>query len=187
MDKNKLEELIADYLDGDLSQQKKEELKTILKDNGYKLNELSELENIYKQLDELQVPEPSEKMDENFYDMLELTKQEIRAKQQRTKNVAAFFQSFFPKKYLPQIAYSLLLLIIGWMVGFFITPNSSYESQIITMTSEMKQMRQLMMLTLIEQPSASERIKAVNLTSEFDDVNDTIIRAMFKTLNNDPI
>jgi hypothetical protein len=50
----------------------------------------------------------------------------------------------------------------------------------------MKEMRQMIMLTMIEQSSASERIKAVNLTNEFNEVNDTIIRAMFKTLNHDP-
>jgi hypothetical protein len=186
MDKNKLEELITEYLNKDGSPQQKEELKAILKQNGYDLNELSELETIYNQLDDLQVPEPSEEMDDHFYTMLEKTKQEVQKKEQRTKNLAVFFQSFFPKKYLPQIAYSLLLLLIGWTAGSFITPKSKYESQLITMTSEMKQMRQMMMLTLIEQPSASERIKAVNLTNEFDDVNDTIIDAMFKTLNNDP-
>ena len=47
-------------------------------------------------------------------------------------------------------------------------------------------MKEMMMLTMIEQPSASERIQAVNLTNDLNSVNDKIINALLKTLNNDP-
>jgi len=43
-----------------------------------------------------------------------------------------------------------------------------------------------MVLTLIDQSSVTQRIKAVNLTNNFDRVNERIARALLKTLNNDP-
>ena len=185
MKKEKLEALIAEYLNGDMAPQQKEELKQVLEKNGFNLNELSDLENISDQLNELQVPEPSEKMDENFYSMLEDFKEKERKSEQKREKAVSFFQSFFPQKYIPQIAYSLLLLIIGWAAGTWITPNSKYENQMVQMTSQIQDMREMMMLTLIDQPSATERIKAVNITNNFETVDDKIIRALLKTLNND--
>ena len=42
------------------------------------------------------------------------------------------------------------------------------------------------MFALIDQPSAIDRIKAVNMTNNFASVNDKVVTAMLKTLNNDP-
>ena len=185
MKKEKLEELVAEYLNRDMSPQQKEELKSFLKKNGCELDELSDLENIFNQLDEFQVPEPSEKMYDGFYSMLEEYQEKERKSEKKKEKAASIFQSFFPQKYIPQIAYSLLLLIIGWAAGAWILPSSKYENQIVQMTSQIQEMREVMMLTMIDQPSATERIKAVNLTNNFETVDDKIIRALLKTLNHD--
>ena len=185
MKKEKLEELVAEYLNGDMSPQQKEEFKKILKQNGFALNELLELENLFNQLDDFEVPEPSEKMDEYFYSLLEEFKEKEQKSDQKKENAVSFFQSFFPQKYIPQIAYSLLLLIIGWAAGAWILPSSRYENQIVQMTSQIQDMREMMMLTMIDQPSATERIKAVNLTNNFETADDKIVHALLKTLNND--
>ena len=66
----KLENLILEYLEDDTSAERKAELKTRLVQAGYDLNELSLLKNISDNMNELPSPEPSEKMDENFYKML---------------------------------------------------------------------------------------------------------------------
>lgn len=41
------------------------------------------------------------------------------------------------------------------------------------------------MLTMLEQPSATERLKAVNLTGQLGSPDDMVINALFTTLNND--
>ena len=186
MKKEKLEELFAEYLNSEISLQQKEKLKEILKQNGYKLDELSDLESLYNQLDEFQVPEPDEKMDDRFYSMLEEYKEKERKSEQKREKAVAIFKSLFPQKYLPQVAYSLLLLIIGFTAGAWIFQNSKYENQIVQMNSQIQEMQQVMMLTLIDQPSATERIKAVNIVNNFDQVDDKIIDALLRTLNNDP-
>ncbi len=186
MNKTKLEEKIAEYLNGDMSPQQKEELKEFLKQNGYELNELSDLENLFNQLKNFQVPELSERMDDRFYSMLEEFKEKERKSEHKLEKAVTIFKSLFPKKYIPQIAYSLLLLIIGWIAGAWILPSSKYENQIAQMGSKINDMREVLMLTLLDQPSATERIKAVNITNNFDNVDDKIINALLYTLNNDP-
>ena len=185
MDKKKLEELIIDFLNGDMDSRQEAEFRNILKQEGFDPDELSDLENIFSRLDRFEVPEPSEKMDEGFYAMLENYKGEIADREGRTKRLFSVFESFFPQKYLPQIAYSLILLIIGWGAGTWLTPGSGYKTQIGQMSTEIREMREMMMFTLIDQPSAADRIKAVNLTNNFESVNDKVVNALLTTLNND--
>ena len=47
-------------------------------------------------------------------------------------------------------------------------------------------MRQTMMLSLLENPSATERLRAVGFTKEINGVDGQVIDALLTTLNNDP-
>ena len=47
-------------------------------------------------------------------------------------------------------------------------------------------MRQMMMLSLLENPSASERLRAVSYTEEISNVNAQVTDALLRTLNEDP-
>jgi HEAT repeat protein len=47
-------------------------------------------------------------------------------------------------------------------------------------------MREMMMLSLLENPSASERIRGVGYTTEIKAANKQVIDALLTTLNNDP-
>jgi len=43
-----------------------------------------------------------------------------------------------------------------------------------------------MMVTMLEQPSAMQRMKAISFADNFDNVDDKILNAFLITLNNDP-
>ena len=47
-------------------------------------------------------------------------------------------------------------------------------------------MKQVMMLSLLQDPSASQRIRAINYTEDIGNVNLKVISALFTTLNEDP-
>jgi len=47
-------------------------------------------------------------------------------------------------------------------------------------------MKQVMLLSLLNDPSASQRIRAVSYTDEFSSVDLKVIGALFTTLNGDP-
>jgi hypothetical protein len=61
-------------------------------------------------------------------------------------------------------------------------PNKQLEE----LTTQMHEMRELMMLSLLQNPSASERMRAVSYTSDIRHVNPKIAEALLTTLNNDP-
>ena len=62
----------------------------------------------------------------------------------------------------------------------------SESKQLAELTAQMHEMRELMMLSLLQNPAASERIRAVSYTSEIRRVNPNIAAALLATLNNDP-
>ena len=84
-----------------------------------------------------------------------------------------------------QLAYTLVILILGVGIGYFFSPSKSYDKQMSQLSSEMQDMKEMVMLTLLAQKSPTERLKAVSLTSELDNVNDKVINALLQTLEND--
>ncbi len=63
---------------------------------------------------------------------------------------------------------------------------ASETKQLAALTTQVHEMREMMMLTLLQNPAASERLRAVSFTSEITHVNPNIAAALLATLNNDP-
>ncbi len=63
---------------------------------------------------------------------------------------------------------------------------SGESKQLAALTTQVHEMRELMMLSLLQNPAASERLRAVSYTSEITHVNPNIAAALLATLNNDP-
>ncbi|MFC1493485.1 HEAT repeat domain-containing protein, partial [candidate division KSB1 bacterium] len=81
---------------------------------------------------------------------------------------------------------SLILIVIGWGIGRWLPPGQQYYSQLTRMSTEVKEIREMMIFNLVNHPSATERMKTVNLTSSFDNLDDKIVTALLNTLNSDP-
>jgi hypothetical protein len=60
------------------------------------------------------------------------------------------------------------------------------SKQLEALTTQVHEMRELMMLSLLQNPAASERLRAVSYTSEIRHVNPNIAAALLATLNSDP-
>ena len=54
------------------------------------------------------------------------------------------------------------------------------------LATQVHELKQTMMLALLENPSASERIRGVSYTSEIKHADKEVINALLSTLNNDP-
>ncbi len=89
-----------------------------------------------------------------------------------------------------QLAYSFLLLVIGLAIGFISNrggqTNTAEIKHVDSLSSQLTEMKQLMLLSLLENPSASERMRAVSYTDQISSVNKKVIDALLTTLNEDP-
>jgi len=135
MEHQKIEALIADYLKGNIKPEQEEAFKSTLRENGYEISDLSELEALYHQMEAMEVPDPSEQMDIRFNAMLKKHKQDNQENDERIQNPFLIFKSIFSQKHLPQLAYSVILLMLGWALGTWLIPGSKKNAQLTQMST----------------------------------------------------
>jgi anti-sigma factor RsiW len=58
--------------------------------------------------------------------------------------------------------------------------------QVQALSEQLREMRQMMMLSLLQNPSASQRMRAASYASESKTISPDILSALLTTLNNDP-
>ena len=178
MDKEKLAALWQDKVADQISQTDAEELEKYLLENPAIAKEMQEMEQTWELFDEVERPEPSTQMDARFEGMLAAYKE---TKSKPIINPLDVLVSWLTKSW--QVA--LTSLIIGLLAGWWLLPSQNQSKSIDELSSEIQTMKEMMMLTLIEQPKAQERIRAVNLAAELPSADEKVIHALIMTLNND--
>jgi len=152
--------------------------------------ETDAMKQLWQQLARVSAPEPSDRMRVRFDAMLDTYKDTITREQPSTLNtVVTKLRAFLTPQVALRVAYSLALVGIGIGVGNWLNPKpatTAYQQQIDSLSSQVQDMRQMMLLSLLDNPSASERLRAVSYTDELSQTNGRVIEALLTTLNNDP-
>lgn len=147
-------------------------------------------ELLWQRMGDVPTPAPRPEMRMQFYAMLDSFKQTEAAKTQPVwKQVLESFKQRWSAGLVAQLAYGLVLLSIGVAAGFWLqrpkNQNVAYQQRIDTLSVQVQEMRQMMMLSLLENPSATERLRAVGFTKDIPDADSHVIDALLMTLNND--
>jgi len=184
MDKfsKQIQELIAEYLNSEISEKNLRKLEQLAGEKGIPI---ADLVKMYRNIDQIEVPDHSKQMDANFYAMLSREKTIIDKRATAWNRIWEQLVYTISVPQVPRLAYGFMLLLIGLLAGNILMPNRGYEKQISSMSLEMSEMRQLMVLSMIEGDHATDRIKAVSFVDEMDKIDSKVIDALFKTLNND--
>ena len=175
MEESKMNELMMDYLDGNLTGELKDFVtKHIEKDNHWKaefegLKELTTLINKSKEL----TPDPSLKT--GFENMLA---QEMKTNSHQSETKIIYWNS---SKMWMQVAASVTLLIVGVLFGLKL---SSDRDELVALRNEMEATKSLVLASLQNQ-SASSRIGAVNASYQMNTMDDDIVNALINTMNAD--
>ncbi len=185
MDINKVKELMIDYLSDTLSSEERLAFEKFLSEHPSYQKELDELSSSWDLFGMLETPEPSKKMDDQFYAMLHKNIKNVSPKSSFSLNsffdpVIAFFSSINK-----QWMYRLAMLIVGLGLGYALSSSedNTINSQMVQL--ETQEVRESLVLTLLEQPAASKRMQAFNETNKLEKVNEKLVQALLKTLNND--
>ncbi len=181
MDKQYLE-LIETYNAGNATEAEITQIEQLLEDGIIGFSDLGQINTLNQKIEKISVPEPSENLKAGFYTMLGKEK-ERASRKSIFEAISEMLQGIGLSPQGIRFAYVATLLVIGVGVGWMIRP--SYSTQLDTLTGEMQQMREMMMLSMLEKPSAMERLKAVNLTNEINQADEKVITALLTTLNND--
>jgi len=174
----KYEELIADYLNGELDEQDKAKVEALIASGEIDRIDFKAMEQLHDELELVSTPEPSSEMSNRFYAMLEEEKATIRP----AFNISEKINELFTALTMPRLAYAFVLLIVGGFIG---SQFGSNDAQINELTAQMQDMREIMIVSMLEGASTTDRLRAVNISAELPIADEKAVHALLFTLNND--
>jgi hypothetical protein len=177
MENNRVDELVAKYNEGLADPSEVKKLEQLIEDGKVDLMQLRELNKLDEQMLKMEMPSPSLRTDDLFYSMLVNEKRKAKS---------GFFSFQFPdwNILLPRLAFAMVMIVAGFAGGYYLNrPTVNPEVQVLT--TQVSELKEMMMLSLLEKESASDRLRAVSLTNEMDNVSAKVTLALFQTLNND--
>jgi hypothetical protein len=185
MKKETIEMRVLEYIRGDLAAEREEALRSLLTKHGYEIDELNRLKEVYDRLDDVPIPPAGEEMTEGFYQMLEAYKREQSDKPGIFGRLMHRLNERHYKKFLARAACAIVLLFLGWLIGLQQTPDERYEERLDLMSSEIREMKGMMALALLQQSSANERIRAIHQIKTSGSVDERMIALLVDTLRHD--
>lgn len=174
--------LITEYIDGTLSEARREEFERYVKEGFIDIKEVEELAGLSVQMQESSMPQPSEAMRSNFYQML--SEENRKPEQLRGRDILSELAQWLFANNRGRLAFGLSVLIIGLFMGRLFS-NSSYNGQLENLSSQMADMKEVMMMTMLEGESVTQRLKGVQMSNGLVTKNSQVTDALFITLNND--
>jgi hypothetical protein len=175
MDKERLEAKLIDYIDGKLTERERNEIEQelIRDEHTYKLYE--QLKEVMTAMDHSKPTEAPVQMKQKF----EASLQEEIASTRRKESIF-----LHPATY--RIAAAVALLILGGGIGFWINTHNRHQQEIAAIKKEMEATKSMMMALIDNSQSASQRIQGVNVALSIKSMDEDVVRALAKTLRNDP-
>lgn len=176
MEQEKIQELIMKYNEGQADPSEIKTIEQLIEAGTIELSQLHELKAIEEQMLRIESPMPSSELDDRFYHMLRGMKKEGKG-----FSWASFFS--WPE-FAPKLAFASVTLLVGFFVGYLFVPSPQSNKEVAVLSKEISDLKEMMMFSLLEKESATDRLKAVSLTSEMS-ASDKVTSALIKTLNSD--
>ncbi len=175
MEKKQVDELVTKYNEGVADPSEVKLLERLVEEGEVALIQLRDLHSLDQQILKAEIGLPSMRLDDNFYEVLASEKK----KQKKTSFSLPPWEFLFPR-----LAVAAMLILSGFGVGYFFQ-SPSQKTEVSELTQQVVELKEMMMLTLLEKESATQRLHAVSLTSEMDQVSEKVTDALFATLNKD--
>ena len=183
----------AEYLAGSLDAGAAQELEQHVASCAECQAEFAGVEVLWKALGDLPAPVvPSNRMRERFSAMLAAERASAdRRPASRLDRGRTWTPAFWPGEPLVQMALAASLLIVGVLAGRALPARQVQQvslpsSEIAEVRTELHDMRQMLTLSLMQQQSATERLRGVSWTAQIDQPGNEVVSALLDTLLHDP-
>ena len=149
--------------------------------------EFEEIESLFLGLKDMELEEPSENVRNSFYNMINsyTLGMHNRIKLSLHEKALNWIDSWWPKRPVVQFAVTMSVLIIGLATGLKMNVKNESEKQIVKLRTDMNQMRQTVMSSLLNQSSVTERIKGLTMTGRLENVDSQFLSTLLLLLNSD--
>jgi hypothetical protein len=175
MDKEKLESMLIEYIDGKLNVTDAKIIEGELEQNKEALILYNQLKNVLEGMEQVHQFVPSEALKNSFDQFLN---REI-AQNPQTKTVV-----LFPMAY--RIAATVAIIAVTCVTAYWIHKDQQYQEQVAVLTKAVEESKRVMMTLISNSQSASQRIQGVSVAYEMSTPDDEIVDVLISTMNTDP-
>ncbi len=183
MEENQINELLAKYNAGLADDAEIKTIEQLIESGKMELAQLQDFSKFDSQLSKLDAGSPSTRLDVQFYSALAEEKKQTEKRSFLPGQHAGSFSLDWSNLF-PRLALAASLLVAGF-VGGYLLKNPSQDKSVAQLTQQVGELKEVMMLSMLEKESATERLKAVSLSSNMNQVSKKVTTALFKTLNGD--
>jgi hypothetical protein len=169
-----IREQFADYVSNRLPQPNRHQFAEHLDSCEACRVELTELQGLWTQLDDIPPSEPGTTQRARFDMMME----SFRHPHHRPVKIW--------RRSVLQLGLAAALLLLGVGIGYRLHPTAPPNPELAELRSELSDTRQMVALSLMQQQSASDRLKGVNWSYRLPEPSADVMRALLDTLMHDP-
>jgi hypothetical protein len=189
MNCDKIQDRFADYLTGDLDLGARQEVQDHISTCAPCRAEIENLTAVWAKLGVLPEEQPSGELRHRFYSMLEEYKSEIETPTQPSRSfrfLSGWREWFTFRRPAFAASFSIFLLLLGLGTGWVTSGSGGKSARLSSLQREVQDMRQTVALSLLSQPSASERLQGISYSATVQSPNTKTLGALVNTLNTDP-
>ena len=176
-----MKELMIDYLEGNLTGELNNFVANHIKKNEKWTQEYERLKEVVELMENNEELTPPNSLKTGFDNMLAREMGEPGIEDHQPKLAKSIYWNS-PRMWM-QIAASVTILLVGMLAGYKLTSNEN-QDDIMALQKEMETTKMLVLSSLNNQ-SASSRINAVNASYQITSIDDDIVKALIQTMDND--
>lgn len=174
-----IEHLITDYQDNNLDHLTKKNIEEHLKSCASCTQMRQEFIHLIDTINQVQEELPDKDLELNFNEIL--TKEKLALKTSKSIVLKPKSKGLRPTL---QVAATILLMLSCYLFGNY-KNNASNAKEIAVLKQEKKEIQTIATLSLMENESASKRLKAVSYAKAFVQPDNEILNVLIAKMNND--
>lgn len=187
---NHVQNRLPEYLAHELDRHEQAEIEAHIQECTSCREEYDTLLRLWSKLGTLPEEKPSERVRSRFFAMMAAYEEGLR---DSAESPAPFLAAvnrmvarIWPHQPAVQFALSVLLLVLGMYGGSrMFETGESHQAELYQLRGEVRQMSHLLTLSLLNQQSASERLRGVAWTYQMENPDEQVLSALIRALKYD--
>ncbi len=176
MEKEKLESMMIEFVDGTLNDADRQIIEQEIMNNPAAADLFRQTNEVIRSLTQATSIEPTGKLKTNFERMLF---EEVQRQPKRSKVI------WFGQQQAYRIAAGLALMLASGALFFWMNKGIQQDRELARLKTEMEATKTMMMTMLQNQSSAGQRIQGVSVAYQMKKTDDDIVTALVRVMDHD--
>lgn len=189
MSANHITDRLPDYLMNALDRMTRLEVDEHLNACTMCREEYDALLKLWAKLGTIPEEKPGEQVRVRFYAMLDAYEEglkQARAQTEPGRALETVLAAFWPKRPAVQFALTLALLLLGFAGGTQVVGKREVQQEEVSLLrDEVRTMGRMLTISLLQQQSASERLRGVSWSSQLEQPDQQVVSALLRALRYD--